>query len=346
MVGLTETWLDEKGWTTLEKNLAKKFRWSYVPATREHRKGRAKGGLVVAVNKELEIVRQESYGEGILESQIVYNKKNLRVVTVYCREIKEVFDVLEEKIEETGEESLIIGGDFNARTGTEGGPIRDEKDEINRRRSRDKVINKEGREMLARIEEKGWAIMNGSKGEESELWTYVGGKGASVIDYVVANERAGEDIQGVRIGDRTESDHLPIEVTIQGPTVGGREEDEEKEAVVKCDWSQEGIEFYRKEIEGWRHNETGKEALWQEIRNKINKSTKKIKVKKGRGLGKKRWFNAEWKERKRSLRKELRKWRKGKLSREEYVKEKKEYKRWCKEERKRQEKEEEKNRKN
>lgn len=112
---------------------------------REHRKERAKRGLVVADNKELEIVRQESYGEGILASQIVYNKKNLRVVTVYCREIKEVFDVLEEKIEETGEESLIIGGDFNASTGTEGGPIRDEKDEINRRRSRDKVINKEER---------------------------------------------------------------------------------------------------------------------------------------------------------------------------------------------------------
>lgn len=124
MVGLTETWLDGKGWETLEKNLTKKFRWSYVPAMREHRKGRAKGGLAIAINKELEIVRQESYGEGILESQIIYNK-NWREVTVYCREIKEVFDILEEKIKETGEKSLIIGGVFNTRTGTEGRSIRD-----------------------------------------------------------------------------------------------------------------------------------------------------------------------------------------------------------------------------
>lgn len=40
--------------------------------------------------------------------------------------------------------------------------------------------------MLTRIEEeKGWAIMNGSKEEENKLWIYVGGKGESVIDYVV-----------------------------------------------------------------------------------------------------------------------------------------------------------------
>lgn len=199
-------------------------------------------------------------------------------MTVYCREIKEVFDVLEEKIEETREKSLITGEDFSARIGIEGRSIKDEKDEINRRRSRDKVINKEGREMLARIEEEGWAIMNGSKEEESELWTYVGGKGEPVIDYIVANERADEDIHRVRIRDRTELDHLPIEMTIQGRIVGGREEE-------------------------------------------------------------RRRYGRRWKEKKRLLRKELRKWRKGKVSREEYVKERKRYKRWCEEERKRQEKE-------
>ncbi|KMQ82206.1 hypothetical protein RF55_23806 [Lasius niger] len=81
----------------------------------------------------------------------------------------------------------------------------------------------------------------------------------------------------------------------------------------------ERIEHYRKEIEGWRYSETGKEELWQEISDKIDKSTRKIKVKKGRDLGKKKWFNAEWKKRKKLLRKKLRKWRKRKASREEYI---------------------------
>lgn len=106
-------------------------------AKREHRKGRAKGGLVVAVRKELEIVRQESHGEGKIESQITYNRGKMRVVMVYCKEGKKVFDTLEEKVEETEEESSIIEGDFNARTGTEGGPVRDKTDEINRRKSKD-----------------------------------------------------------------------------------------------------------------------------------------------------------------------------------------------------------------
>lgn len=62
--------------------------------------------------------------------------------------------------------------------------------EINRRSSKDEVITKKGREMIARLEEKRWAIMNGSKGEKSELRTYVEGMRASVINYVMANETA------------------------------------------------------------------------------------------------------------------------------------------------------------
>lgn len=58
---------------------------------------------------------------------------------------------MEEKIEETEKENLIIGGDFNARTREEGGPIWDETEE-GRRRSKDSIINKEDRELLTRLE--------------------------------------------------------------------------------------------------------------------------------------------------------------------------------------------------
>lgn len=71
--------------------------------------------------------------------------------------------------------------------------------------------------------------------------------------------------------------------------------------------------------------ETGKEELWQEIRNKIERLTKKIKMKIGRTIGKKKWFSVEWREKKRRLGSELRKWRKEKLTREEYVKRRREY---------------------
>lgn len=45
----------------------------------------------------------------------MYNKKKWRIITMYCRNIKEMFDELEERIEETEENNLIIGGDSSMR---------------------------------------------------------------------------------------------------------------------------------------------------------------------------------------------------------------------------------------
>lgn len=58
-------------------------------------------------------------------------------------------------------------------------------------------------------------------------------------------------------------------------------------------------------------------------------------------LGRRKWHSAEWKEKKREMRKDLRRLKKGKISREEYIKKKNEYKKWCREKRKKVEEEEE-----
>lgn len=52
-------------------------------------------------------------------------------------------------------------------------------------------------------------------------------------------------------------------------------------------------------------------------------------------------YNKEWKEKKKSLRRELRKWNKGKIERKKYVRMRKKYKLWYKEEKEKYEKEEE-----
>lgn len=72
--------------------------------------------------------------------------------------------MLTEYIQEEKEEHLVIGGDYNARTGNRGGPIREDKEkekEGEARNSRDKVINREGRVLINKIEERGWTILNG-----------------------------------------------------------------------------------------------------------------------------------------------------------------------------------------
>lgn len=74
---------------------------------------------------------------------------------------------MKEEIKEEEEEYLMIGGDFNAWTGSEGGPIRmEEEKEGEIRRSKDKEINGEGRKMLSGIRERGWIILNRSYEKE------------------------------------------------------------------------------------------------------------------------------------------------------------------------------------
>lgn len=104
-----------------------------------------------------------------------------------------------ERVDGREEEVTIIGGDWNARTGEEGGPINEDLGKGKNRRSNDKTINMEGRILLKYLEERGWTIVNG-KDEEGEEWTYIGERGNSVIDYVIGNQEATEEIIGIKVG--------------------------------------------------------------------------------------------------------------------------------------------------
>lgn len=105
-------------------------------------------------------------------------------------------------------EVVIIGGDYNARTGEEVGcDIYKEKG----RCSKDKVVNKEGEVLLEWLENKGLSIVNGRKeGDGEGGFTYISGRGCTVIDYVIANEEGWDRIETCKIEERVESDHLPV----------------------------------------------------------------------------------------------------------------------------------------
>ena len=80
--------------------------------------------------------------------------------------------------------------------------------------------NKHGRRTLLKyLEERGWMIING-RDKEREEWTYIGERGNSIIDYVIGNQGATEEIIDMKVGKRTESDHMPLEIE----TVGGGDE--------------------------------------------------------------------------------------------------------------------------
>lgn len=61
-------------------------------------------------------------------------------------------------------------------------------------------------------------------GDEEGEWTYIGSRGESAVDYVLRNYRAGDKIEKLEIGERVESDHQPIEVTLKTWMEGRGEE--------------------------------------------------------------------------------------------------------------------------
>lgn len=218
--------MEEKGWDKLRELLPKGFVWGWQGATREGKRGRAMGGLVMGVRKNLVggQVAVEAKGEGIIVGRVRIGEKRWKVIGVYVgkRGIEETLREIDEWIRGEGEgEKTIVGGDFNARTGRERGGITVkegegwEEEEV--RRSKDEKMNREGRVLVEFLEERGWMIYNGAiRGDEEGEFTFTGGKGDTVIDYVVGNREVKEGIKRMRIGDRVDSDHQPVEVTLRG----------------------------------------------------------------------------------------------------------------------------------
>ncbi|TGZ36994.1 hypothetical protein DBV15_12441, partial [Temnothorax longispinosus] len=188
---------------------------------------------------------------------------------------------LEKVQEEDGEEWVLVGGNFNARTGSRGGPINEEEENEKRsetRKSVDKVVNREGRVLIDQIEERGWAILNESFGREGG-WTYIGDLGSSVIDYVLGNDRAGKEINIVEEGIRTESDHVPLEVELTGPRVIETERRKKEIDIEKSDWTEDGRKEYHEKCKGWSSTQINTEDIWKEMKEKIKSAITKQKKK-------------------------------------------------------------------
>lgn len=70
--------------------------------------------------------------------------------------------------------------------------------------------------MLDVIGKYGYVFLNGNKeGDEQGNWTFNGVTGRSVIDYAICNSEIQKEIKEFKIGERTESDHLPLEITLE-----------------------------------------------------------------------------------------------------------------------------------
>ncbi|EZA52870.1 hypothetical protein X777_07989 [Ooceraea biroi] len=191
--------------------------------------------------------------------------------------------------EEGGGGKTIIGGDFNARTGRKGGrKLGEEEGEGEERKSRDEKENNEGRELVEVIGERGWMIVNGGmEGDEEGEWTYTGGRGELVIDYVIVNEEGWERITRLEVGDKIDSDHHSVIVVMKGDRKRVKRKKEMGRKGKRGIWTDESRGKYKENLGKIK---AGEGTVEEEI-EKINERIKEAMVREGEGEGRKRGGN-------------------------------------------------------
>jgi hypothetical protein len=200
-----------------------------------------------------------------------------------------------------------------------------------------------------KIEENGWEVLNGNKrGDEEGELIYVGSRGETVIDYAIVNEAAWERVKEFKVGERVDSDHLPLEITIEGTNQEEKEKggtrEEEKKVIVKV-WNEHGVKEYRRRLEEATFKEQEIEKMVAELKEVIEKATKKkeVIVRGSKGAGKKNgWWDRECEQSKREVVKALREWRRNKIDRSRFLEAKRRYRERCREKKKQKREREEK----
>ncbi|XP_067204108.1 regulator of nonsense transcripts 3B-like [Linepithema humile] len=167
------------------------------------------------------------------------------------------------------------------------------------------------------------------EGNEKEEYTFIGGKGNTVIDYVMGNEEVRERIKKMEIGNEIDSDHQPVKVRIRGEgrKKGGAKK-ERKDG--RGRWDEEEKRIFRRKLGKIELGKEDMEKEWEELERRLKlaiKETEKEQDKKEEGKG--GWWDKECEKKKREVGGEMRKSRKGTGEEERYKKSKLEYKELC-----------------
>jgi len=149
-----------------------------------------------------------------------------------------------------------------------------------------------------------------TRGDEEGEFTFTGGVGSTVIDYVIGNELTRERIRRMEVGDRIDSNHLPLEVWIEGERVSSGGKRKEGGKVWRGIWDREGREEFRGRMEEELKRDVKEGEEWERLEGLVREALKEIETERqGEGRKKLGWWDEECRERKKEVRKELRKWR-------------------------------------
>lgn len=224
IICISETWLTAE--PTLPAILTD-YDYISTSATREFRRGRAKGGLIILYKKHLHNINVIIKHPNWIFIKDKSNNLDFILGLVYIAPLIEL-DILNDLNLEISEIArshpelpIIIGGDFNARMGDLNqlieGSIPFGTIFTHDRFSLDTIVNKRGKILNEIMEENGMCNINGRTFNDSPAqYTYIGVNGSSVIDLVWGSLSALGFIMDFNVLNIvTSSDHFPTIVKMR-----------------------------------------------------------------------------------------------------------------------------------
>lgn len=131
--------------------------------------------------------------------------------------------------EEKKEKIIIIGGDFNIRIEEGGAHAMGEEEGI--RCSKNKKLGNGDKRLINLVEDIGGYILNGTQiGNEEGEFTYIEPKGSTVIDYVIVNDNYIDLVNSFKVGERVDSDHMPLCLELNKAEIQRQEENKRRES--------------------------------------------------------------------------------------------------------------------
>ena len=208
-----------------------------ISATPSEKRGRAKGGLLILVSTKLNIIMTKlpSLNQNAAAVKVKFNHSTIVFINVYLppqrrnAQIERIYQDLETYIQNlllTNDGQMIIGGDFNARLGTNDSalyaaynlcppdglhfPI------VTRRLFKDTVSNYAGLNLAQLVYRLDLHILNGStSGDIPGEFSFWSGTRMSTIDYMIVSCNILNTAINLVIDSRIDSDHLPLKLYLK-----------------------------------------------------------------------------------------------------------------------------------
>ncbi|XP_037928913.1 uncharacterized protein LOC119663374, partial [Teleopsis dalmanni] len=228
----------------------------WVPATRTTNRGRASGGKLYGVRKQLQfcgtVVFKHIMNSTIIE--ITTNNQKLCLIPVYlnCNNWLNDINNLCEILVEAQNENVMIIGDFNARIGKEQclefHPNMQWAELLGHRVAMDTIVDRNGKQLLEICNSFGVTVLNGrTKGDREGTFTFIRGVARSTIDYCFVKGVWLLITEEFQIRDMIYSDHQPLEIMVNLDASNSNEN--KMQLLPKLIWKDKYKDLYQEKLE-------------------------------------------------------------------------------------------------